>query len=498
VPSNETHISKDSTDARSGSTGSQASLSKPLCVDLDGALIRTDLRAEALLSLASQKNGLTKLLLRLLPGAASARESAYEGLNVRALPYNKELLSFLREQRANGRRIVLATSADEHVARAIANHLGFRDEAILSYGKRHPGASDKAQDLVRHFGFKGFDYAGVGRADLEAWRQADRIVLVNATSSDASLARSVGPILGEFDRAQPALLAAVKAMRPHQWVKNLLVFVPIIASRSFLDVPGLIGAACMFASFCATASGIYLINDLFDVEADRAHPRKRQRPLASGVLSAKFCSLLAVALLALGSVLAFSVGASTLLLLYVLTSIFYSVLLKKFPLVDIFILAALYTMRVIAGGVASGHHTTLWLLAFSGFTFFSLALIKRTGELIHMRNAHAEAAIARRGYRTSVIGILEAFGIASAFASSVVLALFISSTAAVEHYQSSELLWGSVPLILFWQLRLWLATDRGNMQDDPIVYAARDWVSWLVAACTVAIVLLASWDLRIW
>ena len=287
-------------------------------------------------------------------------------------------------------------------------------------------------------------------------------------------------------------------MRPHQWVKNLLVFVPLIASRSFSDRPGLIAAMTLFASFCATASGIYLINDLLDLEADRAHPRKRLRPFASGALAPGLGVALAVALVVAGFALAFATGAAALLATYALISVSYSVLLKKYPLLDVFILAALYTLRVVAGGVASGHLVTLWLLAFSGFTFLSLALVKRTGELVNVRNRRSEAGTTRRGYRPDDIGILEISGVASAFASSVVLALFVGSAAAVPQYQSSETLWAIVPLILFWQLRLWLSTERGRMHDDPIVYASKDWVSWIVGASTVAIVLLASWGGRLW
>jgi 4-hydroxybenzoate polyprenyltransferase len=178
---------------------------------------------------------------------------------------------------------------------------------------------------------------------------------------------------------------------------------------------------------------------------------------------------------------------------YLGISLAYSLAFKRYPLVDVFILSVLYTLRIVAGGVASGHHATLWLLAVSGFTFLSLALVKRAGELASSGQADNPHAIAGRGYFPEDRQILQMFGTASAFASSVVLALFVSSTAASQPYNSPELLWGLVPLILFWQLRLWLSTQRGHMHDDPIVYASRDWVSWLVAAGVVAIMLVSSW-----
>jgi 4-hydroxybenzoate polyprenyltransferase len=485
-------------DASIGSLTDCAGPRKPLCVNLDGTLIRTSLLTEGLLSLASQRNGLSKLWRISTSHAGLEHVGAHANVNMATIPYNEEFLAVLREQKANGRRIVLATAADVRMAQAIADHLGLFDEVIASDGTSDLKGRAKARELVRRFSYKGFDYAGNSRADLAVWRQADQIILVNASPRLVSKARAIGPVIGEFDRPRAILPAALEAMRPYQWVKNLLVFVPIVAARSFLDLPGLIGALCVFISFSATASGIYLINDLFDLEADRAHPRKRLRPLASGALAPGLAVVLAIVLVMLGGALAVAAGAATLVAAYALISVSYSVLLKRFPLIDIFILAALYTLRVIAGGVASGHRATLWLLAFSGFTFLSLALVKRTGELVEVRHERGEAFMTRRGYRTSDIGLLETFGVASAFASSVVLALFISSTASVQPYWSSELLWLCVPLILFWQLRLWLATDRGQMQDDPILYALKDWVSWLVGACTIASVLLASWDLRLW
>jgi 4-hydroxybenzoate polyprenyltransferase len=462
-------------------------------------LIRTDSLVEALLSLVSQRDGLGKLP-RVIASRAALKQQVglHASLNPETLPYNEELLAFLAEQKSAGRRIVLATAADARIGQAIADRVGLFDEVIASDGTRNLKGPAKARELVRRFGHKGFDYAGDSRADLAVWREADGIVLVNASPSVARRARALGPVLREFDRPFAVVPMALKAMRPYQWVKNLLVFVPLIASRSFSDLGGLIGAICMFASFCATASGIYLINDLFDLEADRAHPRKRLRPFASGALGPGIGAALAVALVATGFALAFAAGAEALLATYALISVCYSVGLKKFPLLDVFILAALYTLRVVAGGVASGHPVTLWLLAFSGFTFLSLALVKRTGEIKQLRDGGREAATTRRGYRSDDVDMLKMFGCSSAFASSVVLALFVGSAAAEQPYASPETLWAMVPLTLFWQLRLWLSTERGHMHDDPIVYASKDWVSWVVAASIIAIMLLASWGVSLW
>jgi 4-hydroxybenzoate polyprenyltransferase len=266
------------------------------------------------------------------------------------------------------------------------------------------------------------------------------------------------------------------------------VFVPLLTSQAFTDWQGIVGALVLFMSFCATASGVYVLNDLVDLNSDRQHPRKRKRTFASGALPLSFGFELSAALLIIGLGFAATVRATSMILLYAAITTAYSFSLKQFPLIDVFTLAALYTLRIVAGGVASNHPVTLWLLAFSGFTFLSLALIKRCRELPRDLLGHYHSIEdRRRGYFAGDRLLLVMFGVASTFASSVVLALFVGATAATTQYRSPELLWSLVPLILFWQCRLWL--ERGYMNDDPIVYAFSDWVSWLTGAMAVAIIL---------
>jgi len=243
-------------------------------------------------------------------------------------------------------------------------------------------------------------------------------------------------------------------------------------------------------AFCAVASAIYLLNDLSDLAADRAHPRKRSRPFASGALNISTGLLAFPALALFGAWLAVLSGAAISVALYSVLSLSYTMRLKEQPLIDVFILAGLYTLRVIAGGQASGHEVSLWLLGFSSFVFLALALVKRVSELLRVQSIN-EQKIARRGYNVQDISILQAIGSSASFASIVVLSLYVQSSTAETIYRRPELLWAFVPLFLFWQCRLWLSTARGYMHDDPIVYAARDWVSWIVFGC-VALVALAA------
>jgi len=280
-------------------------------------------------------------------------------------------------------------------------------------------------------------------------------------------------------RGSGILWATFKEIRPQQWLKNLLVFVPIITSGDYASVSVWEYALLAFAAFSATASGVYVVNDLLDLEADRNHPRKRLRPLASGAMPLAEAYILAPLLFALGAVLALAAGILFYVAVYAVCSLAYSAKLKELPLVDVFLLAGLYSVRLYAGGIATGHEVSLWLFAFSCFLFLALAIIKRVTELKDLLERGDDKA-ERRGYKTGDLVILSAFGTNASFVSSMILALYVQSDVIVGTGRSPQALWVIVPLMLFWQCRLWLATARGYMTDDPIVYTLKDWVSVLV------------------
>jgi 4-hydroxybenzoate polyprenyltransferase len=463
----------------------------PICVDLDGTLVQTDTILEGLFALGASWC-LVQALLKLPSGRAVFKSFVAQRtvLNPALLPYNESLLAWLRTQQAQGRRLILTTGADRKVAAAVASHLALFDEVIASDGVNNNKATAKAEILVRRYGHGGFTYVGNSRSDLPIWQVAATGVVVNAGTSVAAAAHRLVPIEASFNDRPAPLRTAWDALRPYQWVKNLLVFVPIVTAHATGVASDWLAAAGAFIAFCATASAIYLLNDLSDLVSDRSHPRKRLRPIASGALPVPTVLLLVAILLALGFAFAALSSMLVVICMYAALSLAYSIKLKELPLVDLFVLAALYTLRLIGGGEATGHFVSLWLLAFSGFLFLSLASLKRVAELIDIEATGGR--LLRRGYETKDAAILTTFGCCASFASCIVLALFVQEQAKLNQYDSPELLWGIVPLILFWQCRLWLSTVRGYMQDDPIVYASGDWVSWIVAILVLMILAAAA------
>jgi 4-hydroxybenzoate polyprenyltransferase len=463
----------------------------PLCVDLDGTVVRSDTLLEGIFALPLSSRSLW-CFAGLLSGrvAFKKRIAQTSNLDPASLPYNQKMLDYLRDQKAAGRTLILVTAADLATARLVADHLGVFEEVIASDGAENVKGRAKARILSSRFGEKGFVYAGNSRADLPVWSAANSAVIVNAPPGVAVAARRVAAVEKEIGQRPSIFSGILRAMRPHQWIKNILIFVPIITAHATRNVSGWLHAMLAFLAFCFTASGIYLVNDLSDLKADRLHPRKSKRPFASGVVPLHLGVAAAILLLAAGLSLAVLGRVLLILLIYAVMSIAYSAKLKEMPLVDVFMLSALYTIRLFGGGRSSGYAVSFWLLAFSNFIFLSLALVKRVAEL--KNTPVGTSNIARRGYRLEDISILQMFGCASALAATVVLALFVQAEATVERYASPGLLWGLVPLILFWQFRLWLATTRGNMRDDPITYAAGDWVTWLVGAASFLIMAAAK------
>ena len=466
----------------------------PLCIDLDGTLLRINSLHEAAFTAAlADWRVLFLLPVWLAGGRARLKQelAARWRFSAAQLPYSDELLRLLEQERARGRRIVLCTAADRQVAQAVARHLGVFDEVIASEGFNNLRGAHKAEALCQRFGEHGFVYAGNDATDHAVWQRAAAAVVVNAPAAVSRAAARRHRVISVIDDGVPRMRAALRALRPYQWVKNLFTLVPLFTSGDFGNAAAWRHSLAIMAAFCATASAIYVLNDLSDLAADRAHPRKRQRPFASGALPLATGLAMVPVLFLIGAWLGVASGAWLALALYAALSLAYTVRLKELPLIDVFILAALYTIRLFGGGEASGHPVSMWLLGFSSFLFLSLALVKRVSELYRLLSA-AQQRTERRGYTTGDLAMLQMFGSAASFASVVVLSLYVQSDTALHAYARPSMLWGVIPLLLFWQCRLWLSTSRGYMNDDPIVYAARDWVSWLVFVGVIGVA-AAAW-----
>ncbi len=466
-------------------------IGRPLVVDLDGSLVRTDTLLECVLALVKRPLLLWRALVAWRHGRPRLKQAlaAAADLDPAALPYNPQLVSYLREQQAAGRMLVLATGADRRIAESVAQHLDLFNLVLASDGRTNLTGPAKLAAIRDNLGDVPFSYVGNSRTDLAIWRGAASGICINARPGVARAAARATAIERPFESGTAWLLPLLRAMRPHQWAKNLLVFVPLVAARAIGDVAGWGEALVMFAAFCCTASGIYLANDLVDLAADRQHPNKCRRPFASGALALHIGLIAAPALVLAGLALSLPVGGLPLLLAYAACSCAYSLWLKSQALVDVFILAALYGMRLLAGGIATGYHVSLWLLAFSSFVFLSLAMVKRVAELRTLPPGDGRNA-AGRGYRAEDLPMIQLMGVASSFVASLVLALYVQNELAAPLDREATLAWIVVPLVLFWECRMWLATSRGKMNDDPIVFAARDWVSWMIAICCVAVLLL--------
>lgn len=386
---------------------------------------------------------------------------------------------------------MLCTAADRSIAERIAEYLDLFDEVIASDGQINLRGAAKAEALRQRFGAGGFVYAGNDSTDFPVWDSASEAVLVNAPRSVLRAARSRYQVAATFDDRGSSARALLRAMRPYQWVKNLLCFVPTIAAGD-LTAHGWLSALAIALAFCFVASGFYILNDISDLAADRAHPRKSRRPFASGQAPIVAGLTLVPAMLLAGAALGAVTSGWPALVVYLAVSLAYNFRFKEKPLIDVFTLAGLYTLRLFGGSLAGGYGMSLWLLAFSSFLFLSLAVVKRVSELRRLRGSASGSRAPRRGYTTEDVAILEMFGVAASFTSALVLSLYVQSVTAWSHYGNPTMLWGSIPLLLFWQCRLWLSTSRGHMHDDPIIFAVRDRVSWTVFACLAVLVVLAK------
>jgi 4-hydroxybenzoate polyprenyltransferase len=470
----------------------------PLCVDLDGTLIRTDSLYESLLLLLKSRPWAILLLFPwLLRGRAYFKQRIAAGGRVQpsSLPYNPEFLQWLRSEKATGRTIVLATAADGAIAREVADHLGLFDEIVASDGVDNVKGARKLARLEERFGDE-FEYAGNARADLPIWRRARKAIAVDAPRAVVAELASAGKLSHSFERPKGRWRAWREALRIHQWSKNLLVFVPVLTSHRILEPVTVKRASVMFLAFSFAASALYIVNDLMDLSADRQHPDKRRRPFASGDLGIEAGLLAAPLLMMLALAVAAPLGRAALLTLavYGCASLSYSLWLKSRAPLDVFLLTGLYTLRILAGGVVTHIWISGWLLSLSVFLFLSLAFSKRVSELVRQRRRNVESTDGR-GYRTSDLEQVNTFGVTSGFLSSLVLAFYISSDQVRALYRQPMYLWLLFPILLYWLSRLWMLAWNGELDEDPVLYAVKSPLTYWLGCISLLLLIIAKFDL---
>jgi len=431
----------------------------------------------------------------LLRGKAhlKTKVASYVATDARFLPYNQEVVSLLRHARAEGRETVLVTACPRSHAEAIAEHLQLFDRVEATDATNLSGAA-KARRLIELYGKRGFDYVGNAREDLPVWQVAEEAIVINASAGVRAAAERSARVKTIFGPPARGGRDYLRELRLHQWLKNLLALVPVMAAHRVTE-PAVLGASLLaFLAFSFCASAVYVLNDLFDLPADRRHTRKRHRPLASGAIPVLHGAFMIPLLLALSAGIALSLPPlfGAVLLGYMVATTLYSFWLKNVVVVDVLLLAALYTSRVIAGAAATSISPSFWLLALSMFLFLSLAVMKRYSEmLLAQRENRIQAA--GRGYLVTDLPVLLALGTASGYLAVLVLALYVNSVEVTQHYQSRDLLWLTFPLLLYWISRVWMKAHRGLMHDDPLVFAATDWQSWLALLLAGAFATMAAY-----
>lgn len=465
----------------------------PLAVDLDGTLVRGDRLHDAAAEVFTRAPWLIlPAILAWMRGRAAMKRflaKRARAFDPETLPYHAEVLERIEEEIASGREVILVTGTDHEIAKRIAEHLGFHDY-FGSDGTINLTGHEKARYLISRYGEGGYEYWGDSTKDLPAWEKSGAIGIVGPKELPEKWKLPAAKIRTHFIPEDPGTLRELlRGMRPLQWMKNLLVLLPLFFGQRYGDPEAWIHVTTAFAALCACASAVYLLNDWMDMGSDRAHPRKSGRPLARGTLSPLLAIAAAFVLFACAFSLPITLGLPTLvpyLILYAVVALLYSTTLKTLVGIDVLILAAFYTFRVFLGAEAVGVVVSEWLFTFSLFFFLSLALLKRYAEL-----AIVEAP-SRRGYQSSDRGLLATFGAASAIGSVLVLALYIQHPTVRSFYSKPERLWFALPLALYGILRTWFLASHGRTGDDPVSFALRDPLSYVLTALAAVLVLWAT------
>ena len=472
--------------------------SKILAVDLDGSLAKTDLLHESLIkALYAAPWILFQLPFWLLKGKAKLKEELAKraNLNVESLPYNEELIAYLEEEKAKGREIILCTGSWHTLAKQVCDKFSFFSGYYGSDEKGNLTGTNKARLLLDTYGEKNFSYVGNEKKDCKIWQHADSAVVISKSDSLVKLAEKACPVEKSIIRDKASLKVINKQIRIHQWVKNLLVFVPLITSHQTTDINLLFSVFLGFLAYSFCASATYILNDLSDLESDRQHHKKCFRPLACGALSITQGLVISAILLIASLIISLFLPLWFLLtlILYIVITLSYSFKLKRLQTIDITVLASLYTLRIISGAAAINILPSFWLLAFSMFVFLCLAIIKRLSEIYKSKDKQeGDFKLSGRGYYISDFPILMSLASTSGILSVLVFAMYINSPEVAALYAIPYALWLICPLFGYWIIRIVIMASRGQIDEDPIVFAIKDKRSWVTGFIILLIIAASS------
>lgn len=466
----------------------------PLCVDLDGTLVNTDIFLENVLSMFKKNPWqILRFPLWLLRGKSYVKNKVLNNISIdfSALPYNEKLIQFLKKRSEEGQKLILVTGSTREVALGVAKHLNIFEEVHATHKKINLTAENKAFFLRSYYGAGQYDYVGNERADLPVWKTARTSYLVNTSNFVTKKAYRIASDVKILDAKVDVFKAFIKSLRTHQWLKNILVFVPLLLANR-LGMNEWIQGLMAFMSFSLVASSGYVFNDLLDINSDRKHVSKKKRPFAAGILGIDF-GIMMIPTLLLGSILlAIPLGLEYLsvVVLYFGLTLSYSIWIKKFEVADVIVLAGFYSLRLYAGALATNIPVSSWLIAFTTFLFLSLALMKRSSELIEKIEIGGKETLSR-GYRLNDHPLLRSLGSTSGYLSVVVFGLYIQSPAVYSYYKTPDYLWGICILLVYWISRFWVLANRGKVDYDPVFFAAKDRVTHIIAALMAVCWLLA-------
>jgi len=467
-----------------------------ICVDLDGTLIVSDTLWELFLRMLKHCPWiLIALPFWLLGGIANLKVNLSKRFAkyINKLPFNDEFLTYLKEAKANGDKLYLATACEESLAKKIVEPLDLFDEVFATTPSCNLKSGNKAKALIEKFGDGNFVYAGNDTPDLAIWKHSKKIIIVNASKSLIKKAKKQNPNkeVKVFEKKRKKLKVFLKGIRIHQWSKNALIFAPLFLAHCYTNINALYASFIAFLSFSFCASATYILNDILDVEADRAHYHKKSRPIASGALSIPAALFIMFAFFVIAGVSAAIVDLVLLayLLIYCAITISYSFVLKRIALVDVLTLSFLYIFRLFYGAQAISTEISFWLVSFSIFFFLSLGFLKRFVEVFDMDRENTK--LQSRGYMKADANSIQAMGISSGMLS-VLLYIFYVDKGAQELYKNPQyLMYGSM-LLVYFICDIWIAAGRKRVHSDPIVYAIKNPKSYVIAVIFLILFVLSS------